>query len=190
MQIAELGHTGDVYLRLRPHFVPNWFELHPHHGVEVLELGIAHIQVLQVEILSDRKPSSFSSSVEIIHQRVVSFELHEECLHTLGDTVLALPHVFRHGLIHLHHLGLTGSKSDLYGFVVSSGSTGSAEERRNQRSTCRGQIMTLFMLRLTSMSFSGDIPWANISGSSENALQNPLYRLPRSAIPLEEARTD
>jgi hypothetical protein len=35
--------------------------------------------------------------------------------------------------------------------------------------------MTLVMLRLTSISRNGDIPWANISGSSEKALQKPLY---------------
>lgn len=37
--------------------------------------------------------------------------------------------------------------------------------------------MTLFILRLTSMSFSGDIPCANASGSSEKALQKPLYHI-------------
>jgi hypothetical protein len=37
-----------------------------------------------------------------------------------------------------------------------------------------GHIITLVMLRFTNISFMGDRPWANISGSSLNALQNPL----------------
>lgn len=36
--------------------------------------------------------------------------------------------------------------------------------------------MTLVMFRFTSMSFIGDRPWANTSGSSENALQKPVWR--------------
>lgn len=103
------------------------------------------------------------------HQRVVPLQLDQHRLHALCDRVLALPHEIRHGLVHLHHFRLASFQRvfDVLGVSI---------VRDVILSSYLGRIITLVMLRLTSMSFIGDRPCAKTSGSSENALQNPLCR--------------
>lgn len=148
---------------LHANLVPDRPQLHEHEGVKIFELGIAHGEIFEIEILESVLQGGCA------HERVVPFQLHQHCLHSLSNGVLTLAHCVRHWLVHFNHLCLPCGKRILHilteSILVSAQSVSSAY---------RGKILTLSMLRLMSMSFSGDRPWAKVSGSSENALQKPL----------------
>jgi hypothetical protein len=101
---------------------------------------------------------------------MVALDLDEHRLHALSDGVLASPHEVGHGLIHFHHVCLACGKRRLDSLAIS----GARSAEEGKEDTHLGQIMTLFMLRLMSISLRGDRPWANVSGSSVKALQNPV----------------
>ena len=86
------------------------------------------------------------------HERMIPLELNQHGLHAFGDTVLALPHQIRHGLVHLDDLGLSRCEGHLDAFVVSRSSILSNGPPH------LGQIITLVMLRLMSMSRRGERP--------------------------------
>jgi hypothetical protein len=50
---------------------------------------------------------------------VIPLQLHQHGIHAPSDTILALPHQFRHRLIHLHHFRLSRCESGFHAFVIS-----------------------------------------------------------------------
>lgn len=158
-KLPQLRQVGNVFARLVANLVPDWPELLADGRVKRLEQRVLHVEVFQVEVL-------MSACTLLTHQRVVPLELDDHGLHALENSLLDLCHGRSERLIQFDDVGFAGSKGVLDQLVESTSA--------RQRQTHLGQKWTLRMLRFIKVSLSGLIPKANASGSSENALVNPV----------------
>lgn len=111
LKISQLGECLHVKLGFHTDFVPHGPEAHVDDRVKVLELRIAHCQILQIKVLLSARGVDCTA-----YKRVIPLQLDEHRLHTLVYSILALAHQVCHRLVQLNSLRLSGQEggSDIF----------------------------------------------------------------------------